>query len=43
VDALEAADKDVTFVRYRGEGHTFQGQWQRSIERTVDFLDKHLD
>jgi uncharacterized protein len=37
------AGKDVTFVKYRGEGHTFQGQWQRSIERTVDFFDKHLD
>ena len=43
VKALKAADKDVTFVRYRGEGHTFAGQWQRSIERTVDFFDKHLD
>jgi dipeptidyl aminopeptidase/acylaminoacyl peptidase len=43
VKALKAADKDVTFVRYRGEGHTFEGQWQRSIERTVDFFDKHLD
>ena len=43
VKALKAADNDVTFVRYRGEGHTFEGQWQRSIERTVDFFDKHLD
>jgi dipeptidyl aminopeptidase/acylaminoacyl peptidase len=43
VKALKAEGKDVTFVRYRGEGHTFGGQWQRSIERTVDFFDKHLD
>jgi dipeptidyl aminopeptidase/acylaminoacyl peptidase len=43
VNALRAAGKDVTFVRYRGEGHTFQGQWQRSIERTADFFDKNLD
>jgi dipeptidyl aminopeptidase/acylaminoacyl peptidase len=43
VKALKAAGKDVTFVRYRREGHTFEGQWQRSIERTVDFFDKHLD
>jgi dipeptidyl aminopeptidase/acylaminoacyl peptidase len=43
VKALKAAGKDVTFVRYRGEGHTFERQWQRSIERTVSFFDKHLD
>ncbi|MCE3277655.1 MAG: peptidase prolyl oligopeptidase active site protein [Propionibacteriaceae bacterium] len=43
VKALKAAGKDVTFVRYRGEGHTFERQWRRSIERTVDFFDKHLN
>jgi dipeptidyl aminopeptidase/acylaminoacyl peptidase len=43
VKALKAAGKDVTFVRYRGEGHTFERQWQRSIERTASFFDKHLD
>jgi dipeptidyl aminopeptidase/acylaminoacyl peptidase len=43
VKALKVEGKDVTFVRYRGEGHTFEGQWQRSIERTVSFFDKHLD
>jgi dipeptidyl aminopeptidase/acylaminoacyl peptidase len=43
VKALRAADKDVTFVRYRGEGHTFERQWRRSIERTVAFFDDHLD
>jgi len=43
VKALKAEDKDVTFLRYRGEGHTFERQWQRSIERTVSFFDKHLD
>jgi dipeptidyl aminopeptidase/acylaminoacyl peptidase len=43
VKALKAEGKDVTFVRYRGEAHTFEGQWQRSIERTVSFFDKHLD
>jgi hypothetical protein len=35
--------EDVTFVRYRGEGHTFERQWRRSIERTVAFFDGHLD
>jgi dipeptidyl aminopeptidase/acylaminoacyl peptidase len=43
VKALKAEGKDVTFVRYRGEGHTFERQWQRSIQRTVEFFDKHLD
>jgi dipeptidyl aminopeptidase/acylaminoacyl peptidase len=43
VKALRAADKDVAFVRYRGEGHTFERQWRRSIERTVAFFDDHLD
>jgi dipeptidyl aminopeptidase/acylaminoacyl peptidase len=43
VKALNAAGKDVTFVKYRGEGHTFARQWQRSIERTADFFDKNLD
>jgi hypothetical protein len=43
VKALKAAGKDVTFVKYRGEGHTFERQWQRSIERTVAYFDKHLD
>ena len=40
--ALKAAGKDVTFVKYRGEGHTFERQWERSIERTVAFFDKQL-
>jgi dipeptidyl aminopeptidase/acylaminoacyl peptidase len=44
VDTLEEKGKDVTFRRYKGAGHTFEGAtWQRSIERTVDFFDEHLD
>jgi dipeptidyl aminopeptidase/acylaminoacyl peptidase len=43
VKALRAEGKDVTFVKYRGEGHTFERDWQRSIERTVAFFDRHLD
>jgi dipeptidyl aminopeptidase/acylaminoacyl peptidase len=42
VRALRAADKDVTYLSYRGEGHRFEGQWQRSIERTADFFDREL-
>ena len=44
VETLEEKGKDVTFHRYKGAGHTFEGAtWQRSIERTVDFFDEHLD
>ncbi len=44
VETLEEKGKDVTFHRYQGAGHTFEGAtWQRSIERTVDFFDEHLD
>jgi dipeptidyl aminopeptidase/acylaminoacyl peptidase len=43
VAALEREGVDVTFRTYRGEGHTFERQWQTSIERTVDFFDRHLD
>jgi dipeptidyl aminopeptidase/acylaminoacyl peptidase len=43
VRTLRKADKNVTYVSYRGEGHTFEGQWRRSIERTADFFDQHLD
>ena len=42
VEAVEKAGKDVTFYRYRGEGHTVEAQWRRSIERTADFFDEHL-
>src|SRR5215210_5468375 len=31
VAALEKEGVDVTFRSYRGEGHTFEGQWQTSI------------
>jgi dipeptidyl aminopeptidase/acylaminoacyl peptidase len=43
VKALEKEGVDVTLRMYEGEGHTFEGQWQTSIERTEAFLDKHLD
>ena len=43
VKTLKAAGKDVTFVKYRGEGHTFDRQWRRSIEQTTAFFDKHLN
>jgi dipeptidyl aminopeptidase/acylaminoacyl peptidase len=43
VSALRAAGKDVTFVTYAGEGHTFEGRWLASIRRTVAFFDTHLD
>ena len=43
VRALEREGVDVTLRLYRGEGHTFEGQWQTSIERTAAFFDRHLD
>jgi dipeptidyl aminopeptidase/acylaminoacyl peptidase len=42
VAALRKERKQVEFVRYRGEGHTFEAQWRRSIRRTVSFFDSHL-
>jgi len=43
VKALEDEGKDVTFYTYAGEGHTFEGDWTKSIKRTVRFFDRHLD
>jgi len=43
VRALEREGVDVTLRTYRGEGHTFEGQWRTSIERTAAFFDRHLD
>jgi dipeptidyl aminopeptidase/acylaminoacyl peptidase len=40
--ALKTARKNVTFLTYRGEGHTFYGQFGRSIARTADFFSKNL-
>ena len=42
VKALASEGVDVTLRTYRGEGHTFYGQWQTSIERTTAFFDRHL-
>jgi hypothetical protein len=39
VQALEQQGKDVTLRTYRGEGHTFERQWQTSIERTKGFFE----
>ena len=43
VDALGKEGVDVTLRTYRGEGHTFERQWQTSIERTERFFARHLD
>ncbi|MFJ5265086.1 alpha/beta hydrolase family protein [Streptomyces sp. NPDC088387] len=42
VAALEKAGKDVELRTYEGEGHTFYGQWPRSMEVTMDFFERHL-
>ncbi|MEV6170782.1 prolyl oligopeptidase family serine peptidase [Streptomyces sp. NPDC051954] len=42
VAAFEKAGKDVRLRTYQGEGHTFYGQWPRSMETTMDFFEEHL-
>ena len=42
LEALRASGKQAQLYRYRGEGHAFYAQWQRSIERTESFFDEHL-
>ncbi|WP_328436731.1 prolyl oligopeptidase family serine peptidase [Streptomyces sp. NBC_00457] len=42
VAAFEKAGKDVELRTYRGEGHTFYGQWPRSMETTMNFFEEHL-
>ena len=42
VKTLQAKGADVTLTEYDGEGHRFEGQWQKSIEQTADFFDDHL-
>lgn len=42
VDALENTDNEVELITYRGQGHTFDRSWQRSIERTDAFFNRHL-
>jgi dipeptidyl aminopeptidase/acylaminoacyl peptidase len=41
--ALKAAGADAELVVYDREGHTFTGQWEDKMERTVDFLRDRLD
>ena len=41
-DALRRADVDLSFQSYEGEYHTFFPQWERSMERTVDFLRSEM-
>jgi dipeptidyl aminopeptidase/acylaminoacyl peptidase len=43
VDALRAADVDVTYHRYRGEGHQLYADYDLSMRRTVSFLRQHLN
>jgi dipeptidyl aminopeptidase/acylaminoacyl peptidase len=42
VKALRAADVDLTYHEYSGEGHYFYGGWAQSMRRTLAFLDRHL-
>ena len=40
--ALQDADKQAQLITYEGEGHTMYAQWQRSMQRTTAFFDRHL-
>ncbi|MFI1356059.1 alpha/beta hydrolase family protein [Streptomyces sp. NPDC020898] len=42
VAAFEKAGKDVQLRTYQGEGHTFYGQWPRSMNTTMAFFERHL-
>ena len=42
-DALTAADKQVEYYAYEGQGHAFQGEsWTLFMERTTRFFDRYL-
>jgi dipeptidyl aminopeptidase/acylaminoacyl peptidase len=38
VKGLKAAQKEVVFFEYPGEGHNLYGGWNKSMVRTVNFL-----
>jgi dipeptidyl aminopeptidase/acylaminoacyl peptidase len=38
VKGLKAAQKEVIFFEYPGEGHNLYGGWNKSMSRTVNFL-----
>jgi dipeptidyl aminopeptidase/acylaminoacyl peptidase len=38
VQGLKAAQKEVVFFEYPGEGHNLYGGWNKSMSRTVNFL-----
>lgn len=42
-DGLQAAGKSVEYFEYPGQGHAFEGDsWQLFLERTLEFLERHL-
>ncbi len=40
--ALQSAGADSELVTYPGEGHTFYGEWDTSMDRTLAFLREQL-
>ncbi len=42
VNQLTELNKEVTFHIYEGEQHAFGPQWELSMQRSVEFLNKHL-
>lgn len=43
VAALRAAGADVTYHRYRGEGHQLYAAYDLAMRRTIGFLRRHLE
>ncbi len=41
--ALRDAGRQARLIPHEGEGHTMYARWQRSIEQTTEFFDRHLD
>jgi len=42
LQGMQAAGQQARLIEYEGEGHTMYAQWQRSIEATTAFFDRHL-
>lgn len=39
---LKAADRDVTYIEYAGEGHEFGPKWTDFMKKTAEFFTMHL-
>jgi dipeptidyl aminopeptidase/acylaminoacyl peptidase len=40
---MQAAEKEVEYFSYPGQGHAFHGQsWRLFMQRVSDFFDQHI-